>query len=274
MMSPDGKWVWNGHEWLPVAVHESVFPAYTEATATAAAPSTPFPPVQAAPLVTPPAVVTPAIVQPTSYTAEGATPPWQPPAGTRSNFMYIGAAFVVVLIGVVMTIAFTQSWLPFLEAGRNQNASAPTPAATATPPLEVRSEFALAGRYIDTVLNPATSGLSEPFTSYGESCNGTLSFSCQDAVDASDAALKKAIAALSAAHPPPCIAKQVAKVQADLNTMEAGVQGDLKAYKDNNRAELLRAMAQMTAGNRPFAADVQAISKAQAAACDGQEEGP
>jgi hypothetical protein len=282
MMSPDGKWVWNGQQWLPVAVHESVFPAYTDATAAVegappvpmAAPS-PFPPVQAMPVTAAPAVMSPVIAPPIRYGAGGSPPPWQAPGGgIRTNYLYAGAAFLVVVIGVAVTILFTQSWLPFLRASGNPNTPTATPATTPSPSLAVRSEFAVAGRYVESVVTPSTSNLGPPIAAYFTSCNATLSFSCKDALTANDTELKKSIAAFAGTHPPSCILRQVTKVQADLNAMEAAVQVALKAYKDNNRNELLQGLAQFRTAYRPYTADVQAVTKVQAAACDGQPEGP
>lgn len=282
MMSPDGKWVWNGQEWLPVAVHESVFPAYTDVTAAATgdppvpmAAASPFPPVQAMPVAASPAVVSPVIAPPIKYGAGGVPPPWQAPAGgIRTNYLYGGAALLVVVIGVAATIMFTQSWLPFLRAAGNPNTPTSTPATTPSPSLAVRSELAIAGRYVDSVFTPSTSNLGPPIAAYFASCNATLSFSCKDALTADDTELKKSIAAFAGAHPPSCILRQVTKVQADLNAMEAAVQVALKAYADNNRNELLQGLAQFRTAYRPFGADVQAVPKVQAAACDGQQEGP
>ncbi len=277
MMSPDGKWVWNGQQWLPVAVHESLFPAYDKAAAAAAidpvpmAQGTPQFAQMAAPMA--PAVSSPAIVEPMSYTAKGAVPPWMPQGGgARSNYLYVGAAMLVVLIGIVFTIALTQSWLPFLRAGTADNipAAAPTP----TPQLPVRSEFALAARYVDSVVTPGTANLSTPFTDYGEACAGTLSLSCQDALGAADTELKRSIATLSGTPSPACISRQVARVASDLTAMQAAIQGGLKAFKDNNRNELLAAMNQQRTASKTFWSDVQAVSKAQATLCDGQQEGP
>ncbi len=278
MMSPDGKWVWNGQQWLPIAVHQSVFSAYDKAAAAAAV--DPVPMAQGAPhfaqMTAPaaPAVSSPAIVQPMSYTAQDAVPPWMPQGGgARSNYMYVGAAMLVVLIGVVFTIAFAQSWLPFLRAAGNSD-NTPAAAPTPTPQLAVRSQFALAARYVGSVLTPGTANLGPPFTAYSEACVGTLSLSCQDAVGAVDTELKTSIATLTGTRPPACISRQVARVAADLNAMEAAIQGELKAFKDNNKNELLAAMNQQRVAGRTFSSDVQAVSKAQATVCDGQQEGP
>jgi hypothetical protein len=316
MMSPDGKWVWDGQKWIPVAVHESVFPAYNEATAAAAEPATPLaettvaatmvePPVNpfagpraASPFVGPdsaspfaspppaspfsaatathaPAVVSPPIIQPTSYTRRGATPPWQAWAAGgsgRSRTMYMGAAFIAVAIGVILLIYFGLSQLPFLRTSNDGTPPNPSPAASATPELAVRSDFAIAQRYITSNLSPHIQLLQIPMTSENQACNGTLSFSCQQGLQAMQQMLPNALVAFDAA-PPSCIARQVAKVQADLLGIQAAVNLGLKAYTDNNRNELITAIHQYNASGRPFQADIAAVSKAQAA-CDGQAEGP
>lgn len=302
MMSPDGKWVWDGQKWVPVAVHESVFPAYVAATAAAAQPvaAAPIAETMVAPPVNPfagpptaspftgpppgpvfatpppsamPAVVSPPIVQPGSYTARGATPPWQAWAaggGARSRTLYMVAAFVAVAIGVIITIYFVFSQLPFLKAGQgNPN---PTPAASPSPQLAVRSDAAVAQRWINSNLNSHLVLLQSAMTSENQACNGTISLSCQQGLQAMDETLPNALTAFDT-PPPPCIARQVAKVQADLLAIQAAVKAGLKGYTDSNRNEVNAAIRAYNAAGRPFPADLAAISKAQAA-CDSQPQGP
>jgi len=300
MMSPDGKWVWDGQKWIPVAVHESVFPAYTEAAAAAAAapaPASPFAETMVAPPVNPfaspaapppfvgppagfspapaPAVVSPPIVQPGSYSAGGATPPWQAWAsggGDRTRTLYMVGAFIAVALGVVLTIYFGLSQLPFLRAQNDQPSASPSPVASPTPQLAVRSDSAVADRYVKSVFVPAID-IGGPLFQEHESCNGTLSVSCQQALTAADKAVSDAIARLKQTPPPACVAPQVNKVLADLNTTESGIKAGLKGFNDNNRVELQHGLATYNVGYKPFQPDSQAVLKAQAL-CDGQATGP
>ena len=91
MMSPDGKYVWNGHEWVAVASssdagHVGVFPSWNTITVE---------PVEAAaprPVAVQPAIQYPVQANPLDYRAGGAvTPLWerQPKSG-MTNYLYIG----------------------------------------------------------------------------------------------------------------------------------------------------------------------------------------
>ena len=302
MMSPDGKWVWDGQKWVPVAVHESVFPAYSTATAASvelaaspvaetmvAPPVNPFagPPSDArfvgpppGPVFTPPGVaaapgvVSPPIVAPAGYTAGGATPPWHAWASggaNRSRTLYLVAAFVAVAIGVVITISLVSTHLPFLNAS-NTGTPTPSPSPSGAPQLAVRSDSALAQRYINSNLNPHLALIETALTDENQACVGTLSFSCQQGLQAVDKSMPDALAAFDSA-PPPCIARQVAKVKADLLGIQAAVKLGLKAFTDNNRSELVTAFHQYATAGRPYLSDLAAINKAQAT-CDAQPAGP
>jgi hypothetical protein len=281
MMSPDGKWVWNGQQWIPVAVHESVFPAYTGATAAADAAgpvapavSSPASPFGMATAPAAPAVVSPAIVGPPSYSAGGAVPPWQRYAvGKRSTYMYGGAAFVVVVIGVILTVAIGQNVLPFLHTS---NGATPTPTAKAspTPQLAVRSQAAVADRYVTSTFLPAVANLATPIRDEFEACSGQLSFSCQNALNAVEQQLVISQAPLAKATPPACIAPQVARVRADLTAIDQGVQLALGSFKNTNTIQMRQGLTRLNAGSKPLNSDIQAVQKAPALVCNGQPEGP
>jgi hypothetical protein len=303
MMSPDGKWVWDGQKWIPVAVHESVFPAYTDATAAAAttaapasplaetmvsppvnpfaaqpvASATPFPgPPSASRFVGPPqpAVQSPAIVAPMSYTAGSAAPPWQAWAADgsdRSRMMKLGAAFIALALLVVVAIYFGLSELPFLRAS-DQPAPTPSPTATPIPPLAARSDFAVAGRYVTSILQPTMASISDPQTHVAQACTGVLSASCWQALDELNNALKPAPAAL-AASVPACIAPLVDRVRVDLTTIQSGVTKGLAAYTANSTDQLRAGLKTYNLFNRALQTDVAAVVKAQPT-CDGQAGGP
>src|SRR5690349_7351861 len=214
MMSPDGKWVWDGQKWIPVAHHESVFPAYSAATA-AAEPAVPIAETMVSPPVNPfapqdpisrfvgppaappfggpaapaPAVQSPAIIAPLSYTTGDAAPPWQSWAqgsGDRSRMLKLVAAFIAVALLVLLSIYFGLSQLPFLRASTDQPTATPSPTATPIPQLAARSDFALAGRYVSSVLTPTMTFLSTSRIHVSQSCTGVLSVSCQQALNELD----------------------------------------------------------------------------------------
>ena len=312
MMSPDGKWVWDGQKWIPVAVHESVFPAYASAGAAAASadPAAPLaetmvsPPVNPfagratpSPFATPPqgtpfagppptsafvpmpvpapAVVSPPIVQPGNYAAGGATPPWQAWAGggaDRSRMMKLGAAFIAVALGVIVVIYFGLSQLPFMRASNEQPTPAASPTATPVPQLTARSDAAVATRWVTAYYTPAINALSAAVRASSAACNGVLSVSCQQALKGLDDTLKPTVAAL--AQPvPPCIAKPVGKVRADVNAIQAAVTHELQSFDATNVDQLRVGIKNYNIANRSLTLDAPGVVAAQVL-CDGQPSGP
>jgi len=304
MMSPDGKWVWDGQKWIPVAVHESVFPAFTEAAAVAASaqPASPFaetmvsppvnpfaaPPLTATPAPIPgppsasrfvgppaPAVQSPLIVAPMGYSSGKAAPPWQAWAqgsSDRSRTMKLAAAFIALALLVLLAIYFGLSELPFLRASTDQPTSSPSPTAPAIPQLASRSDFAVAGRYVTSILQPTMTTLKVPQTHEAQACLGVLSASCLQALNELDTTLKPSIAAL-AAPVPPCIAQPVVRIRADLATIQAAVTFNLRAFTTNSTDDLKAGTRVYNNANRALQADVAAVTKA-APACDAQPAGP
>jgi hypothetical protein len=187
--------------------------------------------------------------------------------------LYIGAAFIAVMLGVILTIYFGLSQLPFLRASNEPPVASPSPVSSPTPQLSVRSEYAVAGRYVTSTFDPDMLILGAPLFHVHEACNGTLSASCQQALAALDQIIPSSLAAFDG-QTPPCIARQVAKVKADILGIQAGVRAGLKGFVDNNKVELQHGLAQYNASNKPLQADIVAVHNTQAASCDGQPEGP
>jgi hypothetical protein len=300
MTSPDGKWVWDGQKWIPVAKHESVFPAYSTATAAAEAavpiaetmvspPVNPFAPQNpvsrfvgppaAPPFGGPPAPVpavqSPAIVAPPSYTSGGATPPWQSwtqGSADRSRTLKLGAAFIAVALLVILSIYIGLSQLPFLRASNEPPTATPSPTATPIPQLSARSDAAVAGRYVSAIMNPTLAELSTPQTRVTQACIGVLSTSCQDALNVLATALKPSVPALGQPVPA-CILPQVAKVRADLGSIVAAVKYMIQSYADNNVDHLRTGLKSYNIANHTLQSDAPTVVKAQAG-CDGQPGGP
>ena len=311
MMSPDGKWVWDGQKWIPVAVHESVFHQYGDAVAAAqtetplaetmvSPPVNPFAPTTPAgapaspfaappsgfspppPVYTPPPrssrpaqVVSPIIAPPVTYRSPAyQAPPWERWAqndGSRSATLKMAGAGIAVVLGVIVIIYAGLNWLPFLRAD-NSTPTNTAPLVTPTPPLTARSDSAVAGRYVTSVITPALDKVGQPVVNYRQACGGQLSLDCQQALTVLQGALKDGLARLSQS-PPACIAPQAAKFQSDFVTAQVGATLALKGYTDNNRTELVQGLTKLDLAVGTFYGDGQAVTKAQAA-CDDQPQGP
>jgi hypothetical protein len=186
--------------------------------------------------------------------------------------MKLGAAFIAVALGVIVAIYFGLSQLPFLRAANEQPTPSPSPTATPIPELTARSDAALADRYVTSYFNPAMNDLATAVQHSSAACAGVLSVSCQQALKGLDATLKPTIAAL--AQPvPPCIAPQVAKVRADVNSIQAAVTHELQSYDTNNVDQLRVGIKNYNIANHSLTYDAPGVFAAQKL-CDDQPYGP
>jgi hypothetical protein len=272
-MSPDGQWVWNGQQWLPVAKEievtaNAVFPAWNSVAverAQTTAPVVAGPPVQ---MQAPVPVILPAI----TYELEEAVPPWEQRTKSRKlNFIYLAGAIVAIMVAIVFVRSMGPIAWPWVSYGSDTVRVVPSPTP---PPLATRSDFALADRFANGWLAPAVSGLNQALGHQREICNGTLSFSCQDAVNATDLQIQYALAVIDRQAYPTCIAGPVAKLKLDLTGLDGAAQSILKAYTDNSRTELAQALAHFAAVSRPLSADTNAVDNAPKASCSAQLTGP
>jgi len=105
-------------------------------------------------------------------------------------------------------------------------------------------------------------------------CNGTMSNSCFDAINAADPPLKKVLAVIDHGTIPLCIAAPMKVLRSDFANMEAAVQLALKGYRDNQRGEVATGVSQFQKNNQALGPDVGAVVKAQNALCSPDPEGP
>src|SRR5690348_7496229 len=164
MLSPDGKWVWDGTQWQPIAHHESVFPSWQSVAAVEPAA------VQAPiPVPTPAAMPTPALVQPMNpmmYPQVGApaAPLWKPkPKATGISYpLYFAAGIVGIVIVLIVLNSVFPLWL--LLPGPKAAAAPPSPKAPAVPALSQRSDYARADYFANTLLAPQLRTLNPALT--------------------------------------------------------------------------------------------------------------
>src|SRR5712692_490390 len=115
MLSPDGKYVWDGQQWVPVAGgadagHRSLFPSWNAAHAEVAnAPAAPSPalfrPKRADGIVYQPMIADP--------NAPVETPSWdRTPRGKARWGMYVGAG----LLALIVLGVFFNTWGPLIVA--------------------------------------------------------------------------------------------------------------------------------------------------------------
>ena len=267
-VSPDGKWVWDGRQWQPVAV-VNWEPAAAAVIPQEAAP-TPRPVPAAAPVyVAPEEVFMPAPAY-NFPVAEAVTPPWVKPSRGVSTYLYVAGGAVVLIMAMVVLNSL--SVVPFHWFGYDDGSTA-RPTVTPLPPATERSDFVRADRFLKYSLGPAVITFNQTVADL-KVCNGTLSNSCHDAITATDKQMKNLLSVIDHAAVPPCIAGGTAKLRADLAGMEAGLQLAIKGYQDNLAAEVIQGLNRFGSGGPALQADATALDQAQKTQCSTQLVGP
>jgi hypothetical protein len=269
MLSPDGKWVWDGTQWRPIAHHESLFPSWQSITVDPAAPVAAAVQAPARAVMVAP---TPALIQPVSPAYPSTT--WRPePKPTGMNwYLYFFAGVVGIVIILVVLNSVFPLWL-YLPGPK------PPPAAAAAqaspiPPVAHRSDFARADHFVSGVLPPQMATLSQVLTPVSQSCNRQLTVSCQNDISNARPEVKTVLSVIDQNPVPQCISAQVAKLRADLATIDVALTAADKAYNDNQASELAAAMSKYSKPASQLAADVRALTTTMKAQCDATVTGP
>ncbi len=276
MLSPDGKWVWDGSRWLPLAdpstaTHHAVFAAWNGVRVEAPVA------VEAAPVPVPQAprpVARPVAKPVVRYAApapvpEERVPLWRQQAETGLNkYLYIVAGVIAVVVLAVVVNSFGPFTLPWMQSP----SSGPTVAA-GPPPLATRSGYAQAERFITGFLAPAMDDMTQRIATTHETCVGALTISCQEAVTETDNQAQALLAVVDHATVPSCIATQVTTFRADLLKVHADLQAAMKGFAGNNTFQTNDYLARYAGVVPAVPADFAAISAAKAT-CDTALVGP
>jgi hypothetical protein len=267
-ISPDGKWVWDGTEWQPVAGRDSgrqaVFPAFSQAALDSALMGAePAPRQVEAP--------SPVMNYPVDYTnPQSLVPLWQRQAPRVNKYVVYGAvgAVVLVMAMIFLNSLGTISW-PWSSDGPVQAVGTPGPA----PPV-MRSDYAVANRFLAGFLSPALAQMNKTTAAQRLSCNGVLTVGCQSALIESDNQVKNMLSVVQNAPTPVCIAPNVARFKVDLTAMDAALQVALQSYNDNSKSELVKGLGRFYSASARMQVDLTAIGNARTAYCDTQLTGP
>lgn len=276
MLSPDGKWVWDGTRWLPLAdpstaSHHAVFAAWNgirvEApVAVEAAPVAQAPRPAARPAVRH-AAPAPAPALASAETAEP-LPLWREKVDTGLNkYLYAGAGLIaLVVLGVVVSsLGIT---LPWMQAA----SSAPT-AAAGPPPLATRSGYAQAERFITGYLAPAMDDMNQRITTTREVCVGPVTISCQEALTETDNQAQDVLAIVDKNTVPDCIAPPVTRFRGDVSKVHDALQTVMKSFTGANTFQTTTYISRYAAAVPAVQADYAAITAAKAT-CDIALVGP
>lgn len=269
MLSPDGKWVWDGSRWLPLAdpstaSHHAVFAAWNAVRIEA--PVAPEP-VRHAPIQVRPVVP---VVTYAAPPVEADVPPlWRQQPDTGLNkYLYIVAGVIAVIVLAVVVNSFGPITLPWM-----QNQSSGPKAASGPPPLATRSGYAQASRFINGLLLPAMNDMDQRVVNTRETCVGPVTISCQDAVTETDNQAQALLAMIDRETVPPCIATPVARLRADVSKVHDDLQAALKSFAGNNTFQSNDYLARYASVVQALPPDVAAISAAKPT-CDIALVGP
>jgi hypothetical protein len=279
-LSPDGKYVWDGSQWQPIAdpaepVHRGVFAAWNAIKVEPADPVAAAQPVQFQPQVQTPMLVRepPAPAIDYAYEVdEPVTPLWQQPTRSgKTNYLYAGAGLVVFVIAIMLLNSFNFFQFAWLNSSSSNPVASPQPSPVVD---QTRSEFGRADRFLNGSLAPALTELGDTLQKM-QTCNGTLSNSCYDAINSTDPELKKVLAVIDhETNIPPCIAAPMKSFRADVVVMQSGIQLALKGYKDNQRGEVGNGLSQFSRGGQAMVADGHTADQALKTQCTKDLEGP
>lgn len=262
-LSPDGRWVWDGQKWQPVPVMVGDLAGVVPVAAAAPVPA-PAPAPARAPVVhSPPKYVAPPPEEPV-------VPLWQePPRQGISMYLFVAAGAVVLIMAMMALNSLQIYRFPW-----QSDAQSPArPTATPTPPLTERTDYALADRFLNFSLTPAVAAFNLTLPAIGQSCNGTLTGSCLNAINATDQQVTKVLTVIDRGEIPPCIAPGMSKIRADFATMDAGLQLAIKGFKDDSKPEVTQGLARYGSAGPALQADGKAVDLALKT-CSTDRTGP
>ncbi len=278
-LSPDGKYVWDGSQWQPIAgvaepVHAAVFPAWNSIKVEPADPIAVAPQVAQVQYQAPMQVQEPAPDFDYSYTVNDPTitPLWRQQRSIGvGKYLYVGAGIVVLVIAVMLLNSLNLQ-LPW--SGSGSGTPLPQAKATATPvTAKERSEFARADAFLNGPLATSMDAFNQTLPPL-QTCNGVMSNSCFNAMNDTEPLLKNVLTVIDKGAVPPCIAVQVANVRSVLATMDAGLLLALKGYKDNQRSEVVDGLYRFSHYGTGLGAYGRSADQAAKTQCTPDLEGP
>ncbi len=268
-MSPDGKWIWDGAQWRPIAVHEAAFPNWKSVGA-GFVPETDTRAQRVA--VGPPQSRREAIAPP-SYRMAGpapnvAAPRWRQASARvdlrrygRMAIAAVALVVVIVLVSVVATLALTR-----------QSPSAPSVPTTAKGGPTTRSESAEAAFVVKSLESPMAD-LKDNLALVRQACGVGMTSACEDSLIQVANAVAPMLPILDKATIPQCIATPETTVRTDLGKLGDGEQLALKGFNDNKRTEWLNGYAQVLAYGAGATTSF-AVVRSAAARCESAVTGP
>ena len=271
-LSPDGKYVWDGSQWRPIAgvaepSHAAIFAAWNSLKVDPADPVAEAPEAAAVPVFTPVQVQEPAPEIDYSYTVNDPTitPLWRQNKGSGlTKYLYVGAGLVVFVIAVMLlnSLNLQLPWTgPASSSGQAQSTKpSPTPDTSG-------SDYVRADRFLGGSLAPALTIVDKTIPALNLHCAGIMSNSCFDALTASDQQVKTALAVVNQGDIPICIGGSVRKLRDDVKGMDSELQIALGAYQSNNIDDFTLGVYRFNTYHRILVADFLATKQVQSVGC-------
>ena len=257
-VSPDGKWIWDGHQWqpLPETTWEPAAAAVIPQAAVAAVPMQRR--VQTTPVEIRPQPA--AFSYPVDETP--VTPLWVEPAKSGLTiYMYAGAAAVVLVMLMMILNSTNIIQLPW--PGGASGAAGPTLQRSPAPPT---SDYARADRFSNVYVAPGVVSLGHTLPALQSACTGTLSNGCLTALMSAREQMTTLLSTIDHGDVPPCIAAGAQATRFDLQSMADGLDLSLNGYQDYSGAEVYQGIYRFAYFSRSLKPDVAAIN-AQKAHC-------
>jgi hypothetical protein len=260
-LSPDGRWIWDGHQWqpLPEATWEPAAAAVIPQAIAVAAPTQPRVPARPVEVYQQPAAVSYPVAD---YPRDDVpvTPLWEEPAKSGLTiYMYAGAAAVVLIMLMMVLNSTNIIQLPWPGGA----SSSP---GIQHPPTPKTSDYARADRFLTVYLAPALPAISHTLPALQTACTGTFSNGCLTALNSAEQQMNTVLSTIANGDVPPCIAAGANTARFDLQSMADDIDMSLNGYQDNNGAQVYQGIYRFAYYGRSLKADAAAVN-AQKAKC-------
>ena len=269
-MSPDGKWIWDGAQWRPIAVHEAAFPNWQSVGAG----FVPEADTRAQTMVLAPPPSRREGIPPPSYRMAGPAPNMAAPLWRRASagldlkrYAPMGMAAVVLVVVIVLV-----SVVATLALSARQGPSAPSVQTTAKGGPTTRSESAEAAYVVKSLESPMAD-LKDNLALVKQGCGVGMTSACEDSLIQVANTVAPMLPVLDKATIPQCIATLETTVRADLGKLGDGEQLALKGFNDSKRTEWLNGYAQVLAYGAGATTSF-AVVRSAATRCESAVTGP
>jgi len=271
-VSPDGKWIWDGHQWqpLPETTWEPAAEALIPQAVALPAPTKSWVQARPAAIQTQPSIVRKPVANHPAATYSAAnypvvdtpvTPLWLEPArSNRTIYMYAGAAAVLLVMLMIVLSSTNLIQLPW-PGGASSSAGPTIPS-----PAPRTSDYARADRFLNVYFASGLPSVAHTLPDLQSACTGTLSSGCLTELNYAKQLITTLLSTFDHGDVPRCIAVSAKAARLDLQSMADGLDMALNGYQVNIAAVVHKGIDQFASSGRSLNPDAAAIH-AQEAQC-------